>query len=151
MNGPTRWMINDSISRRHTLAVIGRISGKAACSHREYTPRNRHTGRVLSYLLCIIPTDLTRNLNTLRPRLDGCQLPDDIFKCIFLNENIWISIVISPKFVPKAPIKNIPSLVQIMGLRRSGDKPFLNQRWSVYWRMYASLRRNELRHKWIHL
>ena len=26
--------------------------------------------------------------------------PDAIFKCIFLNENIWISIKISPKFVP---------------------------------------------------
>ena len=26
---------------------------------------------------------------------------DDIFKCIFLNENIWISINISLIFVPK--------------------------------------------------
>ena len=26
-------------------------------------------------------------------------LADDIFKCIFLNENIWISIKISLKFV----------------------------------------------------
>ena len=36
------------------------------------------------------------------------------FKCIFLNENIWISIKISLKFVPKGPINNIPALVQIM-------------------------------------
>ena len=27
-------------------------------------------------------------------------LADDIFKCIFLNENVWISIKISLKFVP---------------------------------------------------
>ena len=61
--------------------------------------------------------------NTLRPRQDGCQLPDDIFKCIFLNENPYISIRISLKFVPKGPINNIPSLVQIMAWRRPGDKP----------------------------
>ena len=28
------------------------------------------------------------SFNTLRPKQNGCQLPDDIFKCIFLNENI---------------------------------------------------------------
>ena len=48
---------------------------------------------------------------------------DDIFKSIFLNENVWILIKISLKFVPKGPINNIPSLVQIMAWRRSGDKP----------------------------
>ena len=26
--------------------------------------------------------------NTLRPRQDGCHFPDDISKCIFLNENV---------------------------------------------------------------
>ena len=41
----------------------------------------------------------------------------------FLNENIGISIEISPKFVTKSPIDNIPSLVQIMAWRRPGDKP----------------------------
>ena len=59
-------------------------------------------------------------LNTLRPRQNDA---DDIFKCIFLNENIWISIKISLKFVPKGPINNIPLLVQIMAWHRSGDKP----------------------------
>ena len=48
---------------------------------------------------------------------------DDIFKCIFLNENGWIPIKISLKFVPKGPINNIPALVQIMAWRRPGDKP----------------------------
>ena len=41
-------------------------------------------------------------------------LADDIFKCIFLNENVWISIKISLKFVPYGPIDNMPSLGQIM-------------------------------------
>ena len=62
-------------------------------------------------------------LNTLRPRQDGRDFPDDIFLCIFLNENEWHSIKISLKFVPKVPINNIPVLVQIMAWRRPGDKP----------------------------
>ena len=45
------------------------------------------------------------------------------FKCIFLKENVWISIKISLKFVPTGPINNIPALVQIMAWRRPGDKP----------------------------
>ena len=48
---------------------------------------------------------------------------DDIFKCIFLNENVWIPIKISLKFVSKGPINNIPALAQIMAWRRPGDKP----------------------------
>ena len=37
--------------------------------------------------------------------------------------NIWITFKISQKFVPKDPVSNIPSLVQIMAWRRPGDKP----------------------------
>ena len=61
--------------------------------------------------------------NTLRPGQNGRHFPDDIFKCIFLNKSIWVSIGISLKFVPKGPINNIPALVQIMAWRRPGDKP----------------------------
>ena len=61
--------------------------------------------------------------NTLRPRQNGRRFADDVFKCIFLNENVWILLKISLKFVPKGPIKNIPSLVQVMAWRRPGDKP----------------------------
>ena len=63
-------------------------------------------------------------INTLRPRQNGRRFADDTFKCIFLNENARISVKISLKFVPtKGPINYIPSLVQIMAWRRSGDKP----------------------------
>ena len=61
--------------------------------------------------------------NTLRPRQNGCHFPDDIFKWIFLNENVWTWINISLKFVPRGPINNIPTLVQVMAWRRPGDKP----------------------------
>ena len=62
-------------------------------------------------------------INTLRPRQNGRHFADDIFKCIFLNQNAWISLTISLKFVPKVRINNIPALVQIMAWRRPGDKP----------------------------
>ena len=52
----------------------------------------------------------------------------DIFQMTFSNafswnKNVWTLTKISLKFVPKGPINNIPSLVQIMAWRRSGDKP----------------------------
>ena len=72
-----------------------------------------HIASALSLLICI---------KTLRPRQDG-RLFRDIFKSIFFNENVWFLIKISLMFVPKAPINNIPSLVQIMAWRQSGDKP----------------------------
>ena len=72
-------------------------------------------------------------------------LTNDIFKCIFLNGNIRISIQISLKFVPKGSIDNKPALV-------SGNGLSLNRRqaitWSnadpVYRRIYAALGGDEL-------
>ena len=64
-----------------------------------------------------------KTVNTLRPRQNGRHLADDIFKCIFFIENVWIPIKNSLKFVPRGPINNIPALVQIMAWRRPGDKP----------------------------
>ena len=61
--------------------------------------------------------------NTLRPRQNGCHSPDDNLKRISLNENVWVFIAISLKFVPRGPINNIPALVQIMAWCRSSDKP----------------------------
>ena len=69
------------------------------------------------------PNHQGRCVNTLRPRQNGRHFSDDIFKWIFLNENVWISINISLKFVPRGPINNILTLVQIMAWRRPGDKP----------------------------
>ena len=69
---------------------------------------------------CTIPRV---TFNTLRPGQNGRHFADDIFKCIFFNENVWIPIKISLKFVSKRPINNNPALVQIMAWRRPGDKP----------------------------
>ena len=79
----------------------------------------------ISFILILPNCDILHNgaLNTLRPRQNGRHFADDTFKCIFLNEKVWIPIKISFKFVPKGPVSNIPALVQIMAWRRSGDKP----------------------------
>ena len=101
---------------------------------------------------------LIGSFNTLRPRRNGQHFAGDIFKPIFFNENVWILIKMSLTFVPKGPIYNIPSLVQIMAWRHPGDKPlseqwlgaiqatshYLNQWWIVYRPIYASLGLNEL-------
>ena len=62
-------------------------------------------------------------VNTLRSRQDGSHFADDIFTCIFFNENCCILIKFSLKYVRKGPIDNNSALVQIMAWRRSGDKP----------------------------
>ena len=77
-------------------------------------------------------------VNTLRLRQNCCHSADDIFKCIFVNENVWILLKIWLKFVPKAQIDNIPALVQIMTTSH-----YLNQCCFVYW-CNASLGLNEL-------
>ena len=59
-------------------------------------------------------------IHTLKPRQNVRHFADDIFKCIFLNENIWM--LISVKFVARGPINNIPAFVQIMVWHRPGDK-----------------------------
>ena len=58
----------------------------------------------------------------LRPRQNGSHFPYDIFKYIFVNENVQILIKISLKLVRKGLVNNIPALVQIMAWRRPGDK-----------------------------
>ena len=64
-----------------------------------------------------------KQVNILRPRQNGHRFADDIFKRIFLNKNVRISIKISLKCVPKGPINNNPTSVQIMAWRRSRAKP----------------------------
>ena len=59
--------------------------------------------------------------NTLRQKKTAAILQTTF--SFFFNENIWISIKISLKFIPKGPNNNIPELVEIMAWRRPGDKP----------------------------
>ena len=62
-------------------------------------------------------------INSLRPRQNGRHFSDDIFKWIFVNGNIWISINISLELVRKGLINNTPALVLITAWHRPGDQP----------------------------
>ena len=53
---------------------------------------------------------ITGPFTTLRTTENGRYFQDDIFKRIFVNENIWISIKISLKFDPKNQINNNPAI-----------------------------------------
>ena len=45
------------------------------------------------------------------PEQNGHHFAEDIFRCIFVNENFYILIKVSLKFVPKGPIDKNPALV----------------------------------------
>ena len=57
------------------------------------------------------------------PRQNGCHFAEDIFKHIFLNGNVSITIKISLNFVPWSTIGNSSALVQIMAWCQTGSKP----------------------------
>ena len=69
--------------------------------------------------------------------------PDDLFKCIFMNEKFCISIRNSLKFVPKGLIDNKQALIQVMAWCLTGDKPLpepmLTQFTDAYMRHSASM------------
>ena len=60
------------------------------------------TERVMMDITCVMMDDLIilSYFNTLRPRQNCCSFADNIFKCILLKENVWISLKISLKFDP---------------------------------------------------
>ena len=71
-------------------------------------------------------------------------LADDIFKCIFLNENDRIPIELSLKSVSRGPVDNKPALVQVMAWRRTGDKPLPEPMLTQFTNAYAALEGDEL-------
>ena len=70
---------------------IKRYSNRVACT----ASYRCKTDRSISFRSMIL------HLNPLRPRQNGRHFPDDIFKCIFVNDDVWIAIKISLKFVTK--------------------------------------------------
>ena len=86
---------------------------------------------------------LATGINILRPRQNGRHFPDDIFKCIYLNENLWISNII-PTFGIRARAalscvrdKNAGSYGCYWGVQcRQAPYP----EWHVYWFLLISAR-----------
>ena len=68
----------------------------------------------------------------------AAALADDIFRCIFLNENDRIPIQISLKFIPRNPIDNKLAMFQVMDWRRIGDKPLSEP--MLTWFTYVNMR-----------
>ena len=82
------------------------------------------SGHFISNYSSLDYSQMCFTISTLRLlRQNVCHFPNDTFKCIFLNENIWILINISWKFVHEGRIDNITALVQVMAWHRPGDKP----------------------------
>ena len=111
---------HSAIHGKHTMSFFGFTE--------RFTSQVPHIDRNVIWWVAWKNTELfvviTQLFNTLKPGQNGRHFADDIFKCIFVNENVWIPIKISLKFVPKGPNNNIiPALVQIMAWRRPGDKP----------------------------
>ena len=104
---------SDTIQRHRSVSTLAQIMAWCLKAGSHY----------LNQCWFLISDILWLSLNPLRPRQNGRHFPDDIFKYIFLDENVRISLKISLKFVPKVPINNIPALVLIMAWRRPGDKP----------------------------
>ena len=82
----------------------------------------RSTNDVLSLQACTddnvnVQCTALQELNALRPKQNDHRFPDDIFKCILLNEMCCILMKNSLKFVSKCPIYDM------MAWRRWGDKP----------------------------
>ena len=97
------------------VRVYMRVHYLVSCSYSYY-----HNKKELGLCLQDVEAHSTENsLTHLRLNKMTTILADDIFKCIFLNENDWIPIRISLKFNPRSPIDNKPALVW----RRPGDKP----------------------------
>ena len=67
------------------------------------------------------------NINSSPPGQNGYHFTDNLFKLIFVNENVRISIWISLKFVPKGPIDNKSALVKVMAWCWTGGEPLPDQ------------------------
>ena len=66
--------------------------------------------------------EMASHINVSPPGQHGRHFADNIFKRIFLNENVGIFIQFSLKVVPKGPIDNKSALVQVMACRLFGAK-----------------------------
>ena len=86
------------------------------------------------------PRKHSSHFNTLKARQNARNFSDDIFKCILLNDGVWIFINISLKFVPKGQIITIFEHWSRWWLGAYlATSHYLNQRWLGYRRIYASL------------
>ena len=62
-------------------------------------------------------------LNAFPPGQNGRHFPDDISKCIFMNEEFRILVQMSLNLVPVGPINNKSALILVMAWPQRGTNP----------------------------
>ena len=68
------------------------------------------------------------------PGQKGRHIADDIFKRIFVNGNIRITIQFLPKCVPKGPIDKRSALVQVLACHSFESPSIVDPQWKIlYW------------------
>ena len=84
--------------------------------------------------------------NTSRQR-ENCQhFADNIFKCVSMNENLWVLDKFSLKYIPWGLVDNMAALVQIIAWHQSGDRQLSAVMMVMFcWHIYASLGLSDLR------
>ena len=116
--------VNELISNEDALPVKTHFR---SCCSKMSEDFCLHSGSVCHLLsqaaFCQACTPMLGGLNSSPPGQNGRHFTGDIFKSIFLNENVSISILISLKFVPNGLIDNTAALVWVMTWRWTGDKP----------------------------
>ena len=119
----TQW-VNELISNEDTLPVKTHFR---SCCSKMSEDFCLHSGSVCHLLsqagFCQACTPMLGGPNSSAPGQNGRHFTDNIFKSIFLNENVSILILISLKFVPNGLIDNTAALVWVMAWRWTGDKP----------------------------
>ena len=115
----SKWIVMDI----NTLVIVVTLICVYVFNHTVETIQKRIMLWQYQLRVCVCPVERF-HFDKLRPIKKFRHFADDIFKCVFLNENIWISLKMSLKFVPKFRIYKIQAFVQIMVWRRQGDKPF---------------------------
>ena len=74
------------------------------------------------------PPPQIRTIQHIDVKRNGHYFADDIFKCILLNENVWILKEMSLNCVSWGRIDNYPALAQIMAWRWTGDSVSMSRR-----------------------
>ena len=124
------------VDMRFRCRVVGSGgSGGGRCGH---SCKQRYHFK-LTWVFCT-----SISLNTW-PGQNGRQFADDLFKCIFLNGNVWISNKISLKFVLMVQLIIFPHWFRYWRGADQAKSHYLNQRWLDYRRIYASFGLNAKR------
>ena len=89
-------------------------------------------------------SDQTYTTRTLETRTKWPPFADKVFKCIFMNDSIWISSKISLEIVANGPIDNKLASVQVNRRCQTSDKPLpepmLSEFHDAIWRHQGSMK-----------